>query len=239
MERLGIFVGVACHKPWKQHTESLAQFLLDCSLKYDIECLQVYGKQLVDAQNQIAERFLASGKQYLLMIEDDHWGFTLEMLDALVKDNYYVCGMKYFSRHYPYVAMPMEWRSDEDPEDEFYRLFQMNVIGHPEGGYHPVGLCCFGMTAIRREVFEELDKPYFQINKKGKRPSTYATDSNFFTRLRSLGIIPMGCFDHCITHRWLNNETVESRRELAAGNSPFLSRYIMAHKNRELAKVTL
>jgi hypothetical protein len=130
----------------------------------------------------------------------------------------------------------MQWFSDQDPEDEFYRVFKLEVVG-PQSGYHAVGLCCFGMTIIRREVFEELDKPYFQINKKGKRPHTYATDSNFFTRLRSLGIVPMGCFDYCVTHRHLNEETIDERRQKAAGNSPFLSRYIMALKNNNVREV--
>lgn len=236
MERLGIFVGVACHKPWKEHTESLAAFLQECSLKYDIECLQVYGKELVDAQNQIADRFLKTGKDYLLMIEDDNWGFTLEMLEALIKANAYICGMKYFSRHYPFVSMPLDFFQHFEEEDD--KEYSMNILGHPEGGYHTCGLTGFGMTLIRKEVFNELEEPYFRLNiltHKSLRPS-YATDQDFCKRLREKGILPVGCFDYCVTHRNLNDETVEALREKADGNDVLLRRIRQNLENKELKK---
>lgn len=241
MERLGIFVGVACHKPWKEHTESLAAFLQECSLKYDIECLQVYGKELVDAQNQIAERFLASGKPYLLMLEDDNWGFTLKMLDALVEPGFYLCGMKYFSRHYPYVSMPLPFFKyyELTTDDEEFE-YEMNILGFPNGGYHTCGLTGFGMTLIKRECFDELEKPYFRINthKNGKRKS-YATDQNFCNRLREKGILPVGCFDYCVTHRHINNDTAAELREKADGRSSILARMRKSLEKKELRRVGL
>lgn len=239
MERLGIFVGIACHKPWREHTESLAAFLQECSLKYDIECLQVYGKQLVDAQNQIAERFLNSGKPYLLMLEDDNWGFTLEMLDALVDPGFYVCGMKYYSRHYPFVSMPLDFFQHFQEEDD--KEYSMNILGHPEGGYHTCGLTGFGMTLIKREVFAELEKPYFRLNilsHKSLRPS-YATDQDFCKRLREKGILPVGCFDYCVTHRHLNDQTVKELREKADGKDVLLRRIRQNLENKELKKAGL
>jgi len=234
MGRVGIFVGVACHKPWKEHTESLSAFLLECSLKYDIECLQVWGKPLVDAQNQIAKTFLASGKPYLLMLEDDNWGFTLEMLEALLKPNAYVCGMKYFSRHYPYVAMPFDFfHAFSDGEDD--KEFQMNLVGHPEGGYHTQGLTGFGMTLLRREVFLELKEPFFELNGANKFRDSYATDQNFCRKLRTIGVLPVGCFDHCVNHRGIDNNTVDEFRAKADGRSSYLHRYRQAIKIRELA----
>jgi len=235
VERIGIFVGAACHKPHEEFTRSLSAFLVSCSLKYDVECLQVFGKELVDAQNQIADRFLKTGKDYLLMIEDDNWGFTLEMLDALMKPNAYVCGMKYFSRHYPYVAMPLDFFSRfNEIDDEEY---QMNLYGHPEGGYHTCGLTGFGMTLIRREVFLELDQPFFRLNgiPKSLRPS-YATDQDFCKRLREKGILPVGCFDFCVTHRRSNNETVDEMRTRADGKNSYLSRLRNSYKAKELRR---
>jgi hypothetical protein len=236
MGRVGIFVAVACHKPWKEHNESLSAFLLECSLKYDIECLQVFGKPLVDAQNQIADRFLKTGKDYLLMIEDDNWGFTLEMLDALIKHNFYVCGMKYYSRHYPFVSMPLDFFQHFEEEDD--KQYSMNIVGHPEGGYHTCGLTGFGMTLIRREVFAELEEPYFRVNDpdhKSPRPS-YATDQDFCKRLRERGVLPVGCFDYCVSHRGINNETAEEMRAKADGKCSYLARIRMSKRNKELRK---
>jgi hypothetical protein len=234
MERIGIFVGVACHKPWKEHTESLSAFLVSCSLKYDIECLQVHGKELVDAQNQIADRFLKTDKRYLLMLEDDNWGFTVEMLDALVDSEFYFTGIKYFSRHYPYVAMPCPFITNKNYKDERYRHFQMNLVGFPEGGFHTCGLCGFGMTLIKREIFEELKTPYFELNAQGEIRKGYATDSNFAMKLRDIGVLPVGCFDYCVSHRGIDDSTVNEMREKADGKNSFLIRYRNCLKNKEL-----
>lgn len=208
--RIGIFVGSACHKPHAEFTKSLSDFLVSCSLKYDIECLSVYGKELVDAQNQIAERFLKTDKQFLLMVEDDNWGFTLEMLDALVEADKPVIGIKYFSRHSPHVVLPMRPLS--------LNKGLMELIGPV--GVIPVYLVGFGMTLIKRMVFENLEEPYFALNENAANtPCHYATDHNFCHRLMSAGIAVFGHYDYCLTHRGLNLETIEKAREKMLANS--------------------
>lgn len=205
-----IFIGVACYKPYNEFMESLSCFLQNCSLKYNISCYMVYGKSLVDAQNDIAEQFMLSGSDYLLMLEDDHWGHTVDMLDDLIQCDKMVCGIKYYSRHYPFVVMPMDNKGFEDSKEKF----EMN-ISTPKTKYAICGLTGFGMTLIKREVFNVLDKPYFRLNTTecGELQKGYATDQDFCNRLRGLGHEIYGCFSHCLTHRGINDSTVDDIRE--------------------------
>jgi hypothetical protein len=170
----------------------------------------VFGKELVDAQNQIAERFLQSGKEYLLMVEDDNWGFTLEMLDALVAADKPLIGVKYFSRHSPHVILPMRPLS--------LNKGLMELIG--PSGVIPAYLVGFGMTLIKRLVFDYLEKPYFDLNENAANSHChYATDHNFCHRLMSAGVAVFGLYDYCLEHRGIGMGNVEQVREKMLSNS--------------------
>ena len=211
-QKTRIFVGSACHKPCEEFTKSLSKFLVDCSLTYDIVCYQVYGKQLVDAQNEIADAFLSSDYKYLLMVEDDNWGFTHEMLDALVKADKPIIGVKYYSRHSPHVVLPMRPHPTEKHKG------MMELFG-PKG-IQTVYLVGFGMTLIKRMVFNYLDKPYFALNENAiNSPSQYATDHNFCHRLMMAGIAVFGLYDYCLTHRGMNEDNSEETREKMLADS--------------------
>jgi hypothetical protein len=208
-KRIKILVGVPCYKPYEEFIKSLSAFLQLSSLKYDISCYMVYGKQLVDAQNDIGNMFINGDYDYLLLTEDDIWGHTVEMLDDLIAGNADVISMKYFSRHYPYVVIPIpKGIHKEDGK------FQMNIIGCKDK-YADSGLLGFGMTLIKRKVFIYLDKPYFNRNKKedGTDCEGYATDQDFAERTKAWHFVLKGCFSHCLTHRGLNEQTVVELRD--------------------------
>ena len=204
--RTRILVGSACYKPCKEFTESLSKFLVESSLKYNIVCYSVFGKELVNAQNEIAEVFMQSNYDYLLMVEDDNWGFTLEILDTLVKANKPVIGVKYYSRHAPHVVLPMR------PHPTMMHKGIMELIGPT--GIQTVYLVPFGMTLIKKQVFTYLDKPYFALNEQAdKSPSKYATDHNFCHRLMMAGIALFGLYDYCLMHRGMGEEHKEERMD--------------------------
>jgi hypothetical protein len=210
--RIKVFVGAACHKPHKEFTESLSDFLQHCSLTYEMVCYQVYGKQLVDAQNEIADMFLKMNYDYLLMVEDDNWGFSLEMLNALVKADKPVIGVKYYSRHDPHVIIPMR----PHPSDPHKGM--MELLGPT--GIVTVYLVGFGMTLIKRLVFNYLDKPYFSLNEKSDiSPDQYATDHNFCHRLMMNGVSVFGLYDYCLTHRGMNDDNKFERMDKMLANS--------------------
>lgn len=205
--RTGIFVGVACHKPHAEFMLSLSEFLQNSSLKYDIETLLVYGKSLMDAENIIAKRFLQTDYPFLLMLEDDHWGHTVEMLDALVESPYAMCGIKYYSRHFPYVVLPMR----AHPTDK--NKGAMETIG-PMSGYWPGYIVGFGMTIIKREAFSLLEEPYFQLNElEATHKLRHATDQNLCDRLMMAGASVGGFYDYCLVHRGLEPEMITEYRD--------------------------
>ena len=216
--RIKILVGVPCYQPYEEFTKSLSAFLQLSSLKYDISCYMVYGKSLVDAQNDIGEVFIKGDYDYLLLTEDDIWGHTVEMLDDLIAGETDVISIKYFSRHYPYVVIPMPKGIHKEAG-----MFQMNIVGCKDK-YANSSLLGFGMTLIKRKVFECLDKPYFRLNKNkdGSERKGYATDQDFAERVDKCGLGLKGCFAHCLTHRGLNEQTVTELRDKGlAGTGKF------------------
>ena len=143
----------------------------------------------------MAKAFLDNGYDYLLLLDDDHWGHTKEMLDVLVGANTYVATMKTYSRHYPYqctillkgeknVVMPIE---------------------HSEG-YRECDLTGFPMTLIRKDTFYFLEEPYFRpVEAEGR---DWNTDIDFFERLGNVNIKPIGCFQYCLNHDKITQENV-------------------------------
>lgn len=164
----------------------------------------VWNQELVDAQNVFAEKILDGGYDYLLTIEDDHWGFTWQMLDTCLKANTHVAGIPYRSRHFPFDVVPMKLKEIKDNGKHLFSGMNDESLT----GYQESDLMGFGFTLIKAEVFRILDRPYFRLNTEnypGAGPR--ATDIDFCMRLIKQGIHPIGCFQHRLNHR----DIVESK----------------------------
>jgi GT2 family glycosyltransferase len=197
-----ILVGIATVSPDQRFLESLPSFFRNVDSRHELSCKWVFNKELDHAQNELAEATLEGNYDYLLTIEDDHYGFTPEMLDALLEADTYVIGIPYHSRHYPFHKVPMDYRQTNK---EGIRLFKQEMFTE---GYHETDLVGFGFTLIKREVFEILDRPFFVQNKDrhtGCGPN--ATDMDFCLRLQEKGINPMGCWDFVLPHRDITEES--------------------------------
>jgi len=167
-------------------------------------------KFLPDAQNLITKDFLQTGYDYLLLLDDDQWGHTIEMLDTLVDANTYVATMKTYSRHYPY-ACALANRL----ENNFLLPIENGV------GYQECDLTGFPMTLIKKNTFDLLEQPYFRKYIDGGRD--WNSDIDFFNRLAAIGIKPIGCFQHCLNHDNITQENVKEYRhkECAKQNEPW------------------
>ena len=198
-----IFIGIAKHNTYDKFIESMSIFLPSIKEDHEVEVYETEGKVLVDAQNEIAEQFLKSDKDYLLILEDDHCHHTKDMVTDLLNANTHVCAINYYSRHYGKLPTLLNKTGSED----FRKAYTQTTYTE---GLHEVDLCGFGMTLIKREVFDILDEPYFQPNeyyiKLGKDVSNKATDQNFCDRLDKHGIKPIGCFNHVLTHRGVSKD---------------------------------
>ena len=205
-----IFIGIPKHNKFDYFKDSMSQFLPQVKEEHEIELLEVSEGVLMDNQNVIAEAFLQSNKDYLLLLEDDHWGHTLEMLNALIIADTYVCAINYYSRHQGRLSCLMKYTYNKDYRKAYKQASYDN-------GFHEVDLVPFGMTLIKRQVFDYLDKPYFDVNEfyelHQKDVVNKATDQNFSNKLKAKGINPVGCFDYILPHRDVTEDTYKELRK--------------------------
>jgi len=67
-------------------------------------------------------------------------------------------------------------------------------------------------TRRGESLFKKLERPYFRDNYSGSVRG-WATDEEFCVRLNSVGIKPIGCFQHCLSHGDITEENVLLKRE--------------------------
>jgi hypothetical protein len=163
---------------------------------------------LPDAQNKITADFLQGDYDYLLLLDDDHWGHTVEMVETLINANTYVATIKTYSRHYPYSCVILK------------RIPNNLVLPIETGeGYVECDLTGFPMTLISRGTFKHLEQPYFRPYEICGRD--WNSDVDFFLRLGEKGIKPIGCFQHTLNHDKITEENVQQYRydERFTGNN--------------------
>jgi hypothetical protein len=193
-----VYVGVCKTRDDERFKKSLSQFTNQISEKYSVCMHVVRDTFLPDAQNKIANDFLVSNYDYLLLLDDDHWGHTPEMLDTLIGANAYMATIKSYSRHYPYSCCLM-------------KRIRNTYAGIENGeGYQEVDFTGFPMTLLRKDLFQVLEAPYFRAKVEGLR--TWTTDEPFCKVLAEKGIKPIGCFQHTLPHGDITEENVRQLR---------------------------
>lgn len=185
-------IGIPTIREYKPFWDSMRTFLPEMAKVHDIEVIEVRNKQIAESREIIAGKFLESDKDYLLFLDDDHSGHTMEMVQALLRADSYVCAMKCYSRFFPHLCTLMDYSGLSERRGKY-------VSKEEYGGYHVCDLVGFGMTLIKKELFQKLDKPYFkyEINK--------FEDNYFCEQLEKKGIKPIGCFDFVCTHNGIDD----------------------------------
>lgn len=194
-----IYIGVCRTRDDERFINSFRDFTDSICREYSICTMTIRNRYLPDAQNDITASFLASDYDYLLLLDDDQWGHTKEMLETLINANTYVATIKTYSRHYPYSC-----------------ALYKNVIGNnivpieTAEGYVECDLTGFPMTLVSRETFKFLEEPYFRPHEEGGR--NWNSDVDFFRRLSDKGVKPIGCFQHILNHDKVTAENVNQLR---------------------------
>ncbi len=221
---ISIYIGVCKTRDDERFRESFRNFTDSICNKYSVCQMIVRDTFLPDAQNKIAKSFLESGYDYLLLLDDDQWGHTIEMLNTLVEANTYVATMKTYSRHYPYACALI------NKLDNGFLLPLENGVGYQE-----CDLTGFPMTLMRRDTFENLEEPYFRPFSTGDRD--WNSDLDFFNRLSEKSIKPIGCFQHCLNHDKITQDNVMEYRhkECAENNNIAWFRILEDIKNGKFA----
>lgn len=196
---VSIYIGVCKTRDDERFRSSFHNFTDSICRNYSICTHIVSDTFLPDAQNKIARCFLNEGYDYLLLLDDDHWGHTEEMLDTLIGAKTYVATMKTYSRHYPYMCAA--WN----------RVGVNAMLPIENGqGYMECDLTGFPMTLIRKDTFDLLDYPYFRpLEAEGR---TWNSDVDFFERLALKNVKPVVCFQHCLNHDKITQENVMEHR---------------------------
>lgn len=203
MESKKILVGVPSCREDNRFLDSLNNLLKQMHDNYEVTLLIEKWKGLAEAQNNITDYFLSKDFDYLLFLDDDHWGHTIEMVDTLIEANTYMATMKTYVRHYPY---PIALFNINEARD-----YRSKYSGVENGfGYKEVDMTGFPMTLIKRDLFSKLSRPYFVGRDYGGRD--WNTDIDFCEKIRSLGIKPVGCYQYCLPHGDITEDNVLEMR---------------------------
>lgn len=194
-----IYIGVCKTRDDERFKESFRNFTDSIVDKYSVCQTIVRDTFLPDAQNKIAKQFLDSGYDCLLLLDDDHWGHTKEMLECLINANTFVATMKTYCRKYPYMVAA------------FDRVNNGAIVPIEKAeGYREVDLCGFPMTLVSRATFDLLEQPYFRpLEAEGR---TWNSDVDFFERLALKGVKPVVCFQYSLNHDKITSENVYEYR---------------------------
>lgn len=198
-----ILIGVPSAREDERFLASLSSLIKQMKGKYQVGVIMEKWKHLPKIQNMMVDYMLANDYDYILFLDDDHSGHTVEMVDSLVAANTYMATMKTYIRYFPY------------PIGLFKRQMfvgQEKMIGHyQQGGYSTVDMTGFPMTLLRRDLFERIQRPFFEPMNDGAR--NWCTDVPFCLKLEKVGIKPVGCYDHCLDHDGITEANVSNLRE--------------------------
>lgn len=201
-----ILVGTPTVIKYEPFLQSLSEFLYDISKKYEVTHKYIHGKSIEDAHQTLADEAVAN-YDYLLIIEDDNWGFTADMLDRLIESGKQVIAIPYNSRHFPFLMTSMNIHTDGDDLTKDTMVRYVEAIH--EFGIHEVDLIGFGFTLFDTRIFKLLKYPWFRRT----RTQSNATDKFFCRKLkRELNIRPFACYDYKVNHRDLTPENVHELR---------------------------
>ena len=214
-----ILIGVPSIREDEKFLASLSSLIASMKGKYQVSLIVEKWSDLAPAQNRITKYFLDNDFDYLLFLDDDHAGHTVEMVDDLISANALMATMQTHVRHYPY------------PIALFKRYDRVQFRSHlQEKGYSTVDLTGFPMTLLKRELFRYLDQPYFQSRNDG---TPFATDKLFCERLEKIGIKPVGCYNYCLDHAGITRENVMDWREKNSKSWIDKFRLMRVVKNKE------
>ena len=204
-----IMIGIPSIRNDQNFMSSMSEFIPALSKIHNLCVIEVREKKIDEARNLIVDMFMSKDYDYLLFLDDDHSGHKVEMISALLKpleeNKEYVCAIKCYSRIFPHVPTLMDYSGVED------NLERLGLDGkrgkyitkENKDGYAYCNLVGFGMTLIRKEVFNILNKPYF-IGENNQREDNYFCD-----RLQHYGIQPVGCFDYTLPHNGIDESNFQ------------------------------
>lgn len=193
-----IMIGIPSVRNLKSFHDSMDAFLPVVAKKHQIEVVEARDRLIDDARNCIADIFLKKDYDYLLFLDDDHSGHSLEMVDELLRIDADIAAIKCYSRFFPYSSNLMDY-SKNGTADYVPKDFKC--------GHEQCDLVGFGMTLVKKSVFQKLPRPFFLgVN-------NFKEDNFFCGNAKSFGLKIVGCFDYLLTHAGIDDSNVNQLRK--------------------------
>lgn len=192
-----IMIGIPSVRERSDFRLSMKKFLPELSKKYHIEVIEVKNRTIPDARQMIADFFICKDFDYLLFLDDDHSNHTVDMVDALVNADTYVCAIKCYSRYFPHSPCLMDYSGINMTDAKYSPKFN-------KSGYDLCDVVGFGMTLIRKDTFNKLSRPFF-VGENNQKEDNYFCD-----KLQEIGIKPVGCFNYTLTHDGIDETNIDS-----------------------------
>ena len=209
------FIGIPTVRRDESFWESMDSFIPALKEECEVEVCIVKNKTIAEARNEIASRFLDSDADFLLFLDDDHSGHTIEMFDAildpLVNNNAYMCGIKCYTKVFPYCSNILIYSGADEKKLGLQEGSGKYMPIDLDNGYMYVDLVGFGMTLLSRKAFSIIEPPYFfsqDVNGRSCREDNYFCD-----KLNKMGIKPVGCFKYTLTHNGIDGVMVRQLRD--------------------------
>lgn len=155
-----------------------------------------YRMALHKAQGWAVEKARQSGLSHILFVEDDHWGFPVDGIDAMLEADKDVIGIHCFARNRPLISIALRKMNPDISLIATEGEDNLNGIEHVSGTplIQPVDLIGWGMTLVKMTVFDRLKTDPFEYWGR------MATDSQFCQACLDVGIQPYVHFGATLGH---------------------------------------
>jgi hypothetical protein len=150
--------------------------------------LQMYtmpGTLIFDQREKLVDIALKDGADAVLFIDSD-MRFPRDLIEILLSRNVPIIGVNATCRRQPVLPCALNLEMVENPEDGQPDHKWIKVDSRGKEGIEQVTAVGFGVTLIRKEVFEQIPKPWFDVG--WGRWGVIGEDVHFCARAADNGI---------------------------------------------------
>jgi len=217
-----ILIGVPILAWTHEFAESFLKFWTDLmtyeetSRKFHVGYKFMYRKPVHMAEEELVQFAINTGCTHVLLMDDDIYDITAEMLLTLLDADkdvvggimhtggfpYAMCAFRRYDVEKPVASMPVE----QGPA----RLYE--VPHDQRTGVQRVDLIPFAFTLMKTSIFTKLEKPWFVCNTQAP------TDSWFADKVLTAGLEYYAHFDVWLNHRGITRENQQAYIQLGMIN---------------------
>lgn len=128
----------------------------------ELQLLQMPGTLIFTQREKLAEEAIEWGADAILYIDSD-MRFPADSLNVLLSRDVPIIGVNATTRREPVVPTAMNLHLDKMKGEGMVRQVWSKIESRGKVGIEQVTAVGFGVTLIRREVFEKIPKPWFDV----------------------------------------------------------------------------